>query len=100
MRRTLNNSTHSIPGEEATREKTGRTLDGLNTMEAAIYNFEAATVYTKYLHDLLGAQEPNGHAPPIVPTNGGGRTDAVQPWRRCSAKDIQPPRAHERVRKA
>jgi alpha-L-rhamnosidase len=71
---TLNNSCHSIPGEEATREKMGWTEDGLNTMEAALYNFDAAAVYTKYLHDMIDAQEPNGHVPPIVPTSGWGLT--------------------------
>ncbi len=82
---TLNNSCHSIPGEEATREKMGWTQDGLNTMESAVYNFDAAAVYTKYLHDMIDAQEPNGHVPPIIPTNGWGRTghpgkDFSDPW--------------------
>jgi alpha-L-rhamnosidase len=70
---TLNNSCHSIPGEEATREKMGWTQDGLNTMESALYNFDAATVYAKYLQDMIDAQEPNGHVPPIIPTAGWGR---------------------------
>ena len=41
IRRTLSNSAHSMPGEEPTREKMGWTQDGLNTMEAALYNFDA-----------------------------------------------------------
>lgn len=76
VQRTLNNSCHSIPGEEAVREKMGWTQDGQNVMESAIYNFDAAAVYTKYLHDMIDAQEPNGHVPPIVPTNGWGLTKA------------------------
>jgi alpha-L-rhamnosidase len=76
VRRTLSNSAHSIPGEEPTREKMGWTQDGQNTMEAAIYNFRAAPVYTQYLFDMIDAQEANGHVPPIVPTNGWGRTRA------------------------
>jgi alpha-L-rhamnosidase len=87
VRRTLSNCAHSIPGEEPTREKMGWTQDGLNTMEAAIYNFDAAALYTKYLFDMIDAQEANGHVPPIVPTNGWGRTkpggappDYSDPW--------------------
>jgi alpha-L-rhamnosidase len=74
IRRTLSESAHSMPGEEPTREKMGWTQDGLNSMEAAIYNFRAAPVYTNYLFDMIDAQEPNGHVPPIVPTDGWGRT--------------------------
>ena len=74
LRRTLSNSCHSIPGEEPTREKMGWTQDGLNTMESAIYNYDAAAVYTKYLRDMIEAQEDNGSVPPIVPTNGWGLT--------------------------
>lgn len=75
VRRTLNLSTHSLPGEEPTREKMGWTQDGQNVMEAAVYNFDAAAVYTKYLQDIIDAQEANGHVPSIVPTNGWGRTN-------------------------
>ncbi len=76
VRRTLSNAVHSIPGEEPTREKMGWTQDGQNTMEAAIYNFQVPSVYTQYLFDVIDAQEANGHVPPIVPTNGWGRTRA------------------------
>ena len=54
----------------------GWTQDGQNTMEAALYNFRAAPVYTQYLFNMIDAQEANGHVPPIVPTNGWGRTRA------------------------
>jgi alpha-L-rhamnosidase len=74
IRRTLSNAVHGIPGEEPTREKMGWTQDGQNTMEAALYNFQIPAVYTQYLLDMIDAQEPNGHVPPIVPTNGWGRT--------------------------
>jgi alpha-L-rhamnosidase len=76
VRRTLSNSAHSIPGEEPTREKMGWTQDGQNTMEAAVYNFRAAPVYTQYLFNMIDAQEASGHIPPIAPTNGWGRTRA------------------------
>lgn len=76
VRRTLSNAAHSIPGEEPTREKMGWTQDGQNTMEAALYNFRVPAVYTQYLFNMIDAQEANGHVPPIVPTNGWGRTRA------------------------
>lgn len=74
IRRTLSESAHSMPGEEPTREKMGWTQDGQNTMDAAVYNFHAAAVYRNYLFDMINAQEANGSVPPIVPTNGWGRT--------------------------
>jgi alpha-L-rhamnosidase len=74
IRRTLSESAHSMPGEEPTREKMGWTQDGLNSMEAAIYNFHSAAVYTNYLFNMIDAQEANGHVPPIVPTDGWGQT--------------------------
>lgn len=72
VKRTLLNCIHSLPGEEPTREKMGWTQDGQNTMESYIYNFDAATSYTKYMRDLIDAQESNGHVPPIAPTAGWG----------------------------
>lgn len=73
VRRTLLNSVHSMPGEEPTREKMGWTFDGgMVTMESYLMNFDAINTYKKYLQDLIDAQEPNGHIPPIVPTNGWG----------------------------
>ncbi|PQV48845.1 alpha-L-rhamnosidase [Jejuia pallidilutea] len=73
VKRTLLNSIHSMPGEEATREKMGWTFDGgMNTMETYFYNFNVINTYKKYLSDLIEAQEYNGHIPPIVPTNGWG----------------------------
>lgn len=74
VRRTLSYSAHSIPGEEPTREKMGWTQDAQNTMEAAAYNFRIAPVYTQYLEDMTDEQEANGHVPPIIPTDGWGRT--------------------------
>lgn len=72
IRRTLSECAHSMPGEEPTREKMGWTQDGQNTMDAAVYNFHAAAVYTNYLFDMINAQQRNGSVPPIVPTNGWG----------------------------
>lgn len=74
VQRTLSECAHSMPGEEPTREKMGWTQDGQNTMESALYNFDAAAVYTKYLFDMIDAQQANGSVPPIVPTDGWGDT--------------------------
>ncbi|MGH9343111.1 MAG: family 78 glycoside hydrolase catalytic domain [Terriglobia bacterium] len=74
VRRTLSESAHSLPGEEPTREKMGWTQDGQNSMDAAVYNFHAAAVYTNYVFDMINAQQRNGSVPPIVPTNGWGLT--------------------------
>ena len=73
VKRTLKNSIHSMPGEEPTREKMGWTFDaGMNTMESYLYDFNTIAAYEKYLVDLVDAQAPGGHIPPIVPTNGWG----------------------------
>lgn len=87
IRRTLSESAHSMPGEEPTREKMGWTQDGQNSMDAAVYNFQAAAVYTNYMFDMIDDQQQNGSVPPIVPTNGWGWTkpggapaDFSDPW--------------------
>lgn len=87
LRRTLLNSAHALPAEEPTREKMGWTYDALVEMEAYLYNFEAASLYAKFLEDMIDAQDPNGHMPPIAPTPGIWRTgadgspgDFADPW--------------------
>ncbi len=75
IRRTLLNSAHGLPAEEPTREKMGWTYDALVEMEAYLYNFDAARLYAKFLKDMIDAQDPNGHMPPIAPTPGIWRTD-------------------------
>lgn len=70
VRRTLLNSIHGMPGEEATREKMGWTLDAAVTMESYLNNFASIGAYKKCLQDYLDAQEASGHIPSIVPTSG------------------------------
>lgn len=70
VQRTLLNCIHGMPGEEPTREKMGWTQDALNAMEPYLYNFDAVNAYKKCLQDFIDAQEPGGHIPAIVPTNG------------------------------
>ena len=81
VRRTLENSIHGMPGEEATREKMGWTLDGgMETMESYFLNYRSTNAYRKYLQDMIDAQEEDGHIPPIIPTNGWGFNTGEEPF--------------------
>ena len=75
VRRTLLDSVHGLPAEEPTREKMGWTQDAQNTMGSYAFEFNAHAIFRKYLDDLIDAQEPSGHVPPIVPTQGWGYLD-------------------------
>ncbi len=68
--RTQLNNLHSIPTDCPHREKIGWMGDGLVTMEEAMYNFDMAQFYIKWFHDMMDAQESDGHVPPIVPNPG------------------------------
>jgi alpha-L-rhamnosidase len=74
IRRTQLCNVHGIPTDCPHREKIGWTCDGCVTMEEAIYNFNMATFYTKWFHDMLDAQDENGHAACIAPCPGWGRS--------------------------
>jgi len=54
------------------REKNGWTGDAHIAVETGLYNFDAITVYEKWLADLRDEMEPNGVLPSIVPTSGWG----------------------------
>jgi alpha-L-rhamnosidase len=54
------------------REKNGWTGDAQIAIETGLYNFDAITVYEKWLADLRDEQQPNGVLPAIVPTGGWG----------------------------
>ena len=72
------------------REKNGWTGDGQINIETGLYNFDAITVYRKWMQDHLDEQQPNGVLPSIIPTDGwgyewGNGTDwtssiAIIPW--------------------
>ena len=68
--RTQLNNLHSIPTDCPHREKIGWMGDGLITMEEAICNFDMATFYIKWFHDMMDARDSDGHVPPIVPNPG------------------------------
>jgi alpha-L-rhamnosidase len=72
------------------REKNGWTGDAHIASETGLYNFDAITVYEKWLADHRDEQQPNGVLPSIIPTHGWGyewgngpdwtSTIAIIPW--------------------
>lgn len=72
------------------REKNGWTGDAHLAIETALFNYDAITVYEKWLADHRDEQQPNGVLPDIVPTGGWGygtangldwtSTIAIIPW--------------------
>ncbi|HEX2970548.1 MAG TPA: glycoside hydrolase family 78 protein [Bacteroidales bacterium] len=72
------------------REKNGWTGDAHIASETGLYNFDAITVYEKWLRDHQDEQQPNGVLPAIIPTSGWGyhwangpdwtSTIAIIPW--------------------
>ncbi|WP_332369822.1 family 78 glycoside hydrolase catalytic domain [Spirosoma telluris] len=56
------------------REKNGWTGDAHITIETGLYNFDAITIYEKWLADHRDEQQPNGVLPAIIPTSGWGTT--------------------------
>jgi alpha-L-rhamnosidase len=72
------------------REKNGWTGDAHIASETGLFNFDAITVYEKWLADHRDEQQPNGVLPAIIPTSGWGyhwangpdwtSTIAIIPW--------------------
>ena len=54
------------------REKNGWTGDGQIAVETGLFNFDAITVYEKWMRDHQDEQQPNGVLPSIIPTGGWG----------------------------
>ena len=63
---------YGYPTDCPQREKNGWTGDAQIAVETGLYNFDAITVYEKWLADLRDEQQPNGILPNIVPTSGWG----------------------------
>ena len=63
---------YGYPTDCPQREKNGWTGDAQIAVETGLYNFDAITVYEKWLADLRDEQQPNGILPSIVPTSGWG----------------------------
>jgi alpha-L-rhamnosidase len=72
--RTQLNNMHGIPTDCPQREKMGWMDDGCVCMEMAFYNFDTPLFYRKWFHDMMDAQDANGHVADFVPTSGWGRT--------------------------
>jgi alpha-L-rhamnosidase len=78
----------SVPSDCPHRERVGYTGDwGQVAAEAAIYNFDMARFYTKWVHDMADAQNfRTGFVPHSAPFEGGGGGPAwgsayvVLPW--------------------
>ena len=54
------------------REKNGWTGDAHIAVETGLYNYDAFTIYEKWLADHRDEQQPNGVLPDIIPTCGWG----------------------------
>ncbi|HLN73659.1 MAG TPA: family 78 glycoside hydrolase catalytic domain [Prolixibacteraceae bacterium] len=61
------------------REKNGWTGDAHIASETGLYNFDAITIYEKWMADHRDEQQPNGVLPAIIPTAGWGYTWANGP---------------------
>ncbi len=72
------------------REKNGWTGDAHIASETGLYNFDAITIYEKWINDHKDEQQANGILPSIIPTNQWGydwgngpdwtSTIAIIPW--------------------
>jgi len=63
---------HSIPTDCPHREKNGWMGDALLATELAMFNFDNAAGYTKWINDVADTQRDTGELPGIVPTSGWG----------------------------
>lgn len=67
---TMLNNFMGIPTDCPHREKQGWTADGYFTTEAAIYNFDMAQFYAKWMRDLRGTQGADGSLCTVAPSTG------------------------------
>ena len=71
-RRTYLSNLPGYPTDCPQREKNGWTADAHIAVETGLYNYDAFTVYEKWLADHRDEQQPNGLLPDIIPTCGWG----------------------------
>ncbi|MBK7106946.1 MAG: family 78 glycoside hydrolase catalytic domain [Ignavibacteriae bacterium] len=83
----LGNIHGGVPSDCPHRERRGYTGDGQISAQAAIYNFDMHSFYTKWLKDISDAQnKKTGYVPNTVPYHGGGGGTAwgsafiIIPW--------------------
>ena len=70
---------YGYPTDCPQREKNGWTGDAHIACETGLYNFDAITIYEKWLADHRDEQQPDGVLPAIIPTGGWGYTWANGP---------------------
>lgn len=63
---------HGYPTDCPHREKNGWTGDGQFSAQQAMYNWDNAAAYTKWMNDFKDEQRDSGELPGIVPTSGWG----------------------------
>ncbi|MHB8968850.1 MAG: family 78 glycoside hydrolase catalytic domain [Pirellulaceae bacterium] len=66
------NNFHGYPTDCPQREKNGWTGDAHLAAEQAMYNFQNASSYAKWIQDIHDEQRESGAVPAIVPTAGWG----------------------------
>lgn len=66
------NNLHGIQTDTPLYEKAGWTGDAMMSARSAMYSFDMARLYTKWLQDFIDAQKPTGEVPPFVPSSGWG----------------------------
>src|SRR5690606_13433941 len=83
----LTNLHGGVPSDCPHRERLGYTGDGHLTAEAAMFNFDMASFYTKWIGDISDSQNrQTGFVPHTAPFNGGGggvgwgSAYVIMPW--------------------
>lgn len=73
VRSQLTNLHGGVPSDCPHRERLGYTGDGQITAEAALFNLDMAAFYTKWVQDIIDAQnKATGFVPHTAPFYGGG----------------------------
>lgn len=67
---TMLNNMVGLPTDCPHREKQGWTADGYFTASAAMYNFDMAQFYAKWMHDLRDTQTASGALCTVAPSSG------------------------------
>jgi alpha-L-rhamnosidase len=67
IRLTQRNNSHGYPEDCPTREKMGWLQDGHAASDAALWDFDMASFYTKWIQDMADGQHPNGQMGNIAP---------------------------------
>ena len=68
------------PTDNPHREKNGWTADGHIMSESGLYNFQAISVYEKWMRDHQDSQNEYGNLPYIIPSSGWGFENVAIDW--------------------